>query len=506
MIKPFLQFIKQHFEALLAAIIGAVSIYILTNYHGIGLSPDSVVYTSVSRNIIEGKGIIVFGDIPLIIFPIGYPIFLAGIAAIFHHDILQLASGLNAVLFGISIFCTGMMLNQSAARNKWYKWIILSIIPICFSLVDIYSMLWSETLFITEICLFIIAIQHYAQQPNRKQLLLVAILTAFICVTRFAGVSVLATGLFCIFFHQQLTILKRLFHLLIYTLIASSLLAVNLIRNNIINGTATGIRQKSITPLWQNIRLLGNVWCEWFQLQEPRTAVAFVLGSCLLLFLLVNVLRGLRKPDKFSSYPYIHLVFAFIYIAFIILTATISKYEKINNRLLAPAFIAVLMSITYFIPIAIEKINQTTIKKLLIAFTIIVYAIFQYAQIDAHKALHENIAENGHPGYNELIWQESDIVQFLKTEKKFFNNDTLIFSNGCEAVYYYGGLPAYTIPEKVHTEAVREYYNEEPSYLLWFTNEFHNPAVLSLAEISKHRHLDTLAKFQDGIIFWTYAK
>jgi hypothetical protein len=53
---------------------------------------------------------------------------------------------------------------------------------------------------------------------------------------------------------------------------------------------------------------------------------------------------------------------------------------------------------------------------------------------------------------------------------------------------------------------VGDYYESDPNYIIWFTNDFDNPAIIRLAAIAQHRHYDTLVKLNDGMILWSIQK
>ena len=141
-----------------------------------------------------------------------------------------------------------------------------------------------------------------------------------------------------------------------------------------------------------------------------------------------------------------------------------------------------------------------------IGFVLLVFLALQYEQITAALAFNAQTKDSGIPGYTELDWQQSDIVQFLQKKSAFFKPDIEIYSNACDAVYFYSGLPALRIPEPVHKIDLKEYYESDANYIVWFTNDFYNPGITSIKELSKYRQIDTLAKFNDAIIFWSVPK
>ncbi len=496
--------LKNNYDSLLAALIGAAFIFTLTSYHCIGMSPDSVSYAGVASNICRGNGLTEFNDTPLIIFPAGYPSFLAVFSFLFNADIQSIAPWLNGFLIGLVIFITGCIVQQ--LNNRWYKLGILSILPFCFCLLDVYTMLWSETFFILLAYFFIVFLKEYLLSPTLKNLLIPALITAVACDTRIAGISVLATGLLLIFIHRKILWDKKLMHLVVYASVGILLLLINLIRNQHENGTFTGVRQKSITPLWLNIQYFGETVLQWFQLPSNSPVISLATGILVLLSLVGLFIYHYIKQKHRVTFEVINITFALVYILFIIETSTISKYERINNRLLSPAFIPLLVGISFWIPTFISSIKKNIYKLIFITLFSIVFILFQIKQVAAAIDLHNQIKDAGIPGYTELDWQESDIVQFLEKKQAFFKQQYDIYSNANDAVYFYSKLPTNRLPEPAQKQDLEDYYDEDPHYVVWFTNDFYNPAIISLQEMEKHRHLDTLAKFDDAVIFWSIKK
>ena len=495
--------LKNNVDSLIAAILGAIFIYALTNYHGIGISPDSVSYTGVARNIRLGKGILEFNENPLIIFPAGYPIFLGTLSWIFSKDVLLIAPFINASLIAFIIYIYGCFIQQPSNTVYWYKWAILSILPISYCLLDVFTMLWSETLFMLLISLFLLSIRVYLKHPTFKALFLPSLFTALACDTRIAGLSIMATGLLLIFLHKKVKWSLKLLHLVIFGTGGVVLLLLNLIRNDRMNGTMTGVRQKSITPFWLNLQYFGETLLQWFHIPATNPIVCLIAATILIVSFASILLYRYLKWHKMTSFQTITIAFSVIYILFIITTASISKYEKITNRLLSPAYIPLLIGITYFLPSLYHQLKSKYNK---IGITLLMFSIYlslQFQQAMATIAFQQQTKETGIPGYTELDWQDSDIVQFLKRNTAYFKPDTEIYSNACDAVYFYSGLPALRIPEPVHKVDLKDYYESDANYIVWFTNDFSNPAIMPIKELRKHRQIDTLTKFNDAIIFWS---
>jgi len=110
------------------------------------------------------------------------------------------------------------------------------------------------------------------------------------------------------------------------------------------------------------------------------------------------------------------------------------------------------------------------------------------------------INETGIPGYSEDTWQKSKLVNYLHQHKEIFENDSAIYSNHCQAVYFLTGHSVISLPERVYKIDVEEFKETSPSVLIWFKLD-ENSDLLTLKEIAKYKKMKTIQSFSDGAIF-----
>ena len=84
--------------------------------------------------------------------------------------------------------------------SVWYKRILLICILLSPALQEVYSYLWSETVFLILILFFIISISNYLRQYTTGWLLISILICSLACLTRYAGVFLIITGLCLIIF------------------------------------------------------------------------------------------------------------------------------------------------------------------------------------------------------------------------------------------------------------------------------------------------------------------
>jgi hypothetical protein len=497
--------LKQHGDSLLASIAGFVIIYLFTLHGGIGISPDSIAYTSVARNLVAGNGFTQFGGHPLVDFPLCYPLFLSIVMFFTRLDIITCAPVLNGLMFSSVIFLSGCLMERFIHRSKWYKIILLIAITTSPSLIEIYTMLWSETLFIIWALLFFFAIHRYYRQHSLSSLVIMAAIAALAFDTRYAGITFVATGELLLFFDKQLKWKQKTTHLILFGAIACSLVTVNLIRNALSSGYLTGMRQKGITPLSDNIAYSGSVLSDWTTLWSTNH-LFFLLITILVIALFVWLfIKNLVKSKEYHAYENSIIAFFIIYVGFIVLSSTISRYEQINNRLLSAAFLPFLWGITYKIPGWINALHHKRHKWGLgvISLTIAVALYANYYSVNAEN--YDYMHESGIPGYTEDDWKQSPTIHFLQHHLYYLDQDSSVYSNHCQAVYFYTNHAVDMVPERVYKKEVKNFNSDSLQVLIWFFNDL-NSDVLSLKEIRKHKNLKPLHVFSDGVIYFCTNK
>ncbi|MGZ3872593.1 MAG: hypothetical protein ACXVJD_06730 [Mucilaginibacter sp.] len=486
-------------DSLIAAIIGFVVIYLFTKYSGVGISPDSIMYASTATNIQAHGTLLTFNGGPLVFFPVFYPSFLAVIQFVTRVDPIAGGAMINACLFAAVIFTSGWIMEKFISHSRIYKCLILAAIILSPGLLEIYTYLWSETLFILETLFFIIAYWKYLQAHSTKALVWVAIVTAITCITRYAGVTVVGAGGLMLLLDNQLTVKRKIRHILIFGFISISLLVGNLVLNRLTSGLSTGTREPSITPFTDNLYYFGTVICDWANFGKASYPFAPFLASVMLLGL-IGILLWKAFKGRINSYENIVIAFAIVYGLFIIISASISRYERINNRLIAPMFIPLLIGITSWVPDVIRLV-KTKARYVLAGVAVVLMLAFEYSTALTDYQRYDDEFDYGVPGYSDDDWNKSEFVVYLKHHKNMFKAGIPIYTDADEAVYLFTGMSSTLIPHKFFKADVQKFYAHKRFYLVWFGN-LYNTELLSLPEIMKNKKLVRIGGAKEGDIYY----
>jgi hypothetical protein len=487
-------------DSLAAAIIGACIILVFSRHSGIGISPDSVTYISAARHLLDGQGFRAFDDLPVVDFPAGYPFFLATVSLFTGLDALQYGPVLNGLLFALLIYLCGTVMNGFYHGSRWYKRVLLTCLLLSPAILEVYSMLWSETLFLLLLMLFTLAIRQYLEKLSLKWLLLSAVLVALACITRYAAIVLAGIGLFLIFFEGSLPWSKRIRHCICFGIISVSLLAANLIRNEMVLHLATGERQKSTTPLLKNMEYFGNVLCDWLLVKEDPVRSRMLTFLVLFIFLVSMLWCYFRRKTR-RRYEYIVAATGLFYCLFMLFSATLSRYEQFTSRLLSPMFMPLLWCCSFWVPSFIAR-RKKRLKPFYTVAALVPAAVFLNIQLAADYETYDGVKDAGIPGYFEDPFPQSEIVRFIEQYRSRFRPGYRIYSNAGDAVYLFTGLPARLLPQLAFPGEVRAYYREPHNYLVWF-NDVDNPDLPREQSVIRNKGMLLVKAFPDGALYVT---
>jgi len=488
----------KHIDTLIATIIGFFAIHMFTSYSGVGISPDSIMYASTATNIQAHFSLMTFNGTPLVFFPVFYPFFLAVIQFITRVDPITAGSVINSCLFASAIFVTGWMMERFITHARIYKWLILIAIILSPALLEIYSFLWSETLFILEVMLFIMAYHHYLRLHSNLSLAIVVVIAAIACITRYAGITLIGTAGLLMLLDDHLTIRKKIIHILILSFGSVSLLVGNLILNSFNTGLSTGTRLPSITPFSKNLYYAGTVFCDWASFSESADKYAMAVAAIILLSL-IAILGWKALKGRINSYENVVIAFAVVYGLFIILLATFSRFERINSRLLSPMFIPLLIACTSWIPDVLLMIKNKS-KYVLAGITIILMLALDYATLQVDLQRYDDEMDYGVPGYSDDSWNTSPFVAFLRTHKSIFKPGVPIYTDADEAVYLFTGMTSKIVPHRYFKKDVEKFFAVKHYYYIWFKT-LDNSELININDIKKVHKLNELYDLKDGAIY-----
>jgi hypothetical protein len=320
--------------------------------HGVHATNDSFVYLGAASNLAEGKGwTYPFGDpgAPVTLFP---PLPSAVLAIPYGLDLdpLGWALAANAVAFAALLFAVGWIVLR-ATGGSWGAAVVATVltalgVPMLFA----YAHVWSEPFFYPSEVAGLAALGVSLETGRRRAIVVSGIATSLALLTRYAGISVLATGVLLVLAWPGREIGARLRTAALYAAVALPLSAAWSVRNLVQTGTVVGNSEVIERLSGAELRQGGSRVASWF-LREPLPG-PFGLGLLLLVAIAAmaaaaawNLRRG-NERTRSSLHPALAAfgVFAILH-PLVVLGANVlsDRSPPLNHRILGPMYVAMVV-------------------------------------------------------------------------------------------------------------------------------------------------------------------
>jgi len=350
------RFRPDRFTLLLASIaaLGA-GIVLLRVYNGVGEIGDSKYYLHVARELSSGRGWLLESEIFSASWPPGYPLMLA-LASGFTFDPRGIAGPLNAAAFGMTIFIAGHWLRQCVQSRLL---VVLGCLAVLVSspVVWVASFAWSEMPFILLTTLALFQGDNYLRSgKKRSSLIWAGVFTALAFLTRYAGVTILMALLPLFLLQRRMTVVEKARDIGLYVAISTAPTGLYMLRNFLLTGTLAGPRTASDYSILTNVqRTLDTIKgfnpfaMDYFPsvVRTPEAAlVILVLLAGLVGYGIIRWMYGATNAHEDSFLPVVGS-FAFVYLGFMVVTATILAFgfNHLDTRFLSPAYVPLTLAI-----------------------------------------------------------------------------------------------------------------------------------------------------------------
>jgi hypothetical protein len=494
----------------LVAAAGALLIFFATARYGVGLSPDSVGYIRTARTMLNQFKMFIKDGSQAVMMPPLYPALLALFGGIFRADPLALAHIVNALLYGMIIYLSGLLAYRYMPASRFRAPAMTLFFFASAPLFKVSVMAWSEPLFILFLVSSLLCANSYQHKKDISSLFFLAVFVAMSSITRYIGIVLIIWGAFVIFLYAPKTFRKRLSSLVIYISISITPLGLWVMRNFLNSGTAFGPRTASQYTFWQNVSFTFNTLMKWF---IPRRITEQTLLLAIL-FLAIGVVLGFsitgRQKRKNSSQQGRGIVAAIsaAYIGILIITSTTTAYDRISDRLLAPMYIPISLAIFVLVCKIVESYRERYSKKIVntaAAICLAAWLIYPVSQVTKEAI---SVAQNGR-GYGGKMWSESQTVKYL-VQNREIENKVILFSNGPDITYILANCITNYIPRKtrffspaVKNDIARLWTNwpeGSDARIVWF-DRINRSYLMTIDELRVVADIELNIRFDDGAIY-----
>lgn len=485
---------------LIFSFIGPILLFITTYKFGLGLSPDSVEYIAVSKNLLEGRGFLSFDGLPVVNWPPLYPVLLSFITFSFGIEAETSALIVNLVLFGLTIYSFGQLCKKYLNSELL---IVIGLISVLFSIpvftVSLWA--WSELIFILFIIWYINSLISFIEKKSKSSLIVLILITSLAMLTRYIGVAFYFVTIVIMIFYHNDERNRKFKSIALYSVTAFIPIALWLIRNYIVSQTLTGARGTSRFSIYSNLTLTIEHLLEWYIPEFMASIkIAFIVSLIFISILLwmiyhqrINFKDFNLKIDKKTFLMLVLITLA--YIVSLIIISTLKAHNPIDSRLLSPVFIPVTLILLIILQAVYNRLfvfKQKKILRILLFALVAVYTIHPISVVSEMMIKHHNTGS----GYSGTGWEKEKKQAWLSYLNANFIKGSKVYSDDPYEVYYLLNIDTQWSPNKKFTDSeeivtyLQDLYMTWPSegkaYLIWFNNlEFHKRELFTPSELSQ---------------------
>lgn len=497
------------------SILGILLALTATAHYGPGHWPDSANYICAAHCIAVGQDIRGFDGAIFVAWPPLYPAVISFFIRL-GGDPSQIVRYMNSLLFGAILFISYYFFryNSRSRLSLLFLFAILFSYPIQY----VSTFAGSEPLFILLTILFLLTIQFYIKMNRIIFIILASVLASFACLSRYIGITLIITGIVIILLQHGKSAKKKILTAGIFGCSAILPLIFWMLRNYALTHTLMGPRYKSDFSLSINFYRAMTIILSWFNpilyFQGIYTKLIAVFVICILLIFFVFVILKLRKIPKIFIYDKIinksEFVFSLVFVVFLVISASLTAFDAINHRLMAPILIPLMVIILNLYNIAKANKFYKKVNSILFPIISITLIILYMAFASARTYMYvKRGLSNGLGGCSTAEWKSFELTPLLRGHSGRF------FSNYPEAVYLLTGRFPVEWSPRVHPynsfstkcrdldNFVQAASSNPNMYLIWF-NKVPKPErtfLYPLKELKKHIDLVHIETFKVGVLF-----
>ena len=506
--------------AVLIAIAGLIAVSIVlvrTSRYGAGIvSDDAVSYLSAAENVLAGNGFTNYRGLPYVHWPPLFPavVALPGLVGI---EPAVAARWINVLAFGAIVVFSGIWLRRRVQSSALVVCGVTAVV-LSVPLVRMASFALSDALFVLLVFLFLMAIGRHLVDGKTSSLLLATAIAALSCLTRYVGDTVVFTGAILLLFAPGRSFLRRIRDIAFFGFVSVLPTVLWVVRNHRLTSTWTGERGASTLSLWESGSATMETLASWFlpvrYLPSPtlRTALGGATVLALVGLVAFAVRREYRDSDRggravlLDAMPLV--VFVVIFAAQLVSTATVVAYCTIDDRLLSPVFIPLVLLLVYAADRVRSALAHRTSARAATAIVVCGLGLLLAFPLAFTAKTTRYCRTNGAGGYSMTVWHDSDLIARVRSDPP----PGRIVSNAPDAIYILAGRFADFSPRK-HLYAspsstayddlpafVRSLSSGEDTYLVWFRG-VDREYLYDLETLRRLLPMETVAELSHGTVY-----
>jgi hypothetical protein len=434
--------------ALAAGALLACGLLLWTTRRGPGLSPDSLTYILLARNLLGRAGFQVLGE-PVVRFPPGYPALLALVGAT-GLDSLDRVRVLHAVLFAINVVLVALASERAAGGVRSAGPLAMLLLLSSPDALAVHAMAWSEPAFLAAALGGSLLLSTYVAEGRRVALVGASVCLALALLTRYAGLALVPPMLLALR-GRRAAGCGRTGDVALLGLLGLGPLLTWLAWNALASGSLTG-RTLAFHPIGvgrfeQLLRTSAKLWGLG---TDPAWAVMALLPLVAMLLASARLMR-MRRPgaqvlNEHGPGPGppacallgLSVLHCLSYATFLVVSISFLDADTpLDGRMLAPAHVFGLVLVAS-LPAQLLWLGAG--RRTAHAAAVIL-AVLSCARVGHVVAEAARVREEGE-GFNSRYWRTSPTLAHVRT----LPAATPLYSNGPEIVAFFAQRDARDLP------------------------------------------------------------
>lgn len=506
------------------AVLGAALVLLRQATRGFTLAPDSIIYVSVARNLLEGDGFVRWSATPFeVTWPPGYPLLLA-LASLGLFDPLAVAGPLNAVVHGVTVFAVGHWLRRRLA-SRFLAATGCCVVTFGAPLISLTTNVLADSVFILCVALALMQTASFLTSGSSAAWLRAAACAGLAVMMRYAGFPLIVTIMAWLALQPGVKPGAKAWRTGVFALVALGPIGAWLFRNYIVWGAFTGMDafHPAERLLADNAARTLRILAEWI-LFAPVNDVTVARGEWAVLAAWTAVAglgfllrRGHRAARNDDAALWVCQSFVLVYLGFICVATLIPVVPPPTHRYLAAIYIPLWFTLLFVADrarlwAAAQKLSRPggrdrdrSFRSGLAGAASVVpaFTLAAWAGYGILVSARTSVGAPAAPSHSQA-WAASPTLQYMQAHLA----TGLIFSNIPNRTYIQASrqtrhrwLPNNPVDDLVPWLTRREQAPDTYIVLFHAGSANHDYRFVSAADLRGQAGVESLAELTDGIVF-----
>lgn len=499
------------------SLLGMILVFMVTHRFGPGISTDGARYLSTAQSLTEGKGFYDYLNVPLTQFPPLYSILIAGFSLLVNRDVFLAAQYLNILTFGLTIWLAGYFFYRIFPGETLFAYFGSAVFATSLSLLIIASNILSDLLFLVFTLLFLIVATEVLESTTKKNIFLMALISAISPFQRYAGLVLIFTGaLLVLFLFRKNLVRGILLAGLFGTLTALPVLLWVFFHNYLRTGILFGLR---LPPEYLgNFQVTIEKAAHWF---VPATLTNRVPLWVMIVLIVIILILGNRKTDwqrwlvRLGSPQLLpSLIFFISYLLILIFNVSYQEVrypymDRIHIMILPPLLALIFVTFRELTPRPLRNLSPRNQRRIA-ALLFLIWLSFPIYNLQKYmKKAYDQGDVSEFNMYNIPVLRNSGIHEYLASQPV---GDQKVYSNYEAAAWFLTRFQITKLPfgdvneRRVKAEEVLPKFPTWPGkdgngYVIWIKALSFKPYVLKPEQLTERADFQLLYSSEAGDVY-----